>query len=130
METVVARITPKDSGFVVGAFAGAELIGMGGFYREDRPKIWHKGTIWGVYVTAAWRAKGVAKRILTAVLERLRTFPGLDHVVLHVTSNQVAARRVYISLGFEIIGHERRAFKIGDDYIDQDHMVLWLHPGA
>jgi hypothetical protein len=47
-------------------------------------------------------------------------------VLLHVTTGQEAARRLYASLGFETIGHEKRAFKLGNEYLDQDEMVLWL----
>lgn len=126
-ETVAHRLTPQPhSDFVVGAFANYTLVGVAGFHRDDRAKTRHKGFIWGVYVTADWRGKGVARRLLSTILDRLRSYNDLDHVGLHVTSDQTAARRLYLSLGFEIIGHERRAFKIGDDYIDQDQMVLWL----
>jgi ribosomal protein S18 acetylase RimI-like enzyme len=93
---------------------------------QDRRKTRHKGAIWGVYVTQAWRGKGVARRMLSALLERLRNYADLDHVVLHVTSDQAAARSLYASLGFEPFGHERRAIKLGCEFIDQDQMVLWL----
>jgi len=127
IEATASRLAPKPQGaFVVGAFVEESLIGMAGFYREDRRKTRHRGAIWGVYVTSAWRGKGVARRMLSAILERLRTYADLDHVVLHVTSDQAAARSLYASLGFETFGHERRAFKVGDELIDQDLMVLWL----
>jgi len=127
MEATASRLEPKlDGGFVVGAFVDASLVGMAGFYREYRPKTRHRGTIWGVYVTTALRGRGVARRLMSAILERLRTYNDLDHVVLHVTADQDAARRLYASLGFERFGHERRAFKIGEEFIDQDQMVLWL----
>src|SRR5438105_11817436 len=97
-----ARLAPKpEGGFVVGAFVDTSLVGMAGFYREDRRKTQHRGTIWGVYVTSAWRGKGVARRMLSAILERLRSYADLDHVVLHVTADQDAARSLYASLGFE-----------------------------
>jgi ribosomal protein S18 acetylase RimI-like enzyme len=127
IEATAARLEPKpEGGFVVGAFVGASLVGVAGFYREDRQKTRHRGSIWGVYVTSAWRGRGVARRLMSAILERLRTYTDLDHVVLHVTADQDAARRLYASLGFERFGHEERALKIGDEFIDQDQMVLWL----
>ena len=42
------------------------------------------------------------------------------------TADQVAARRLYHGLGFKIFGHEPRAFKIGEKYLDQDEMLLRL----
>src|SRR5689334_2060302 len=56
MESMAARLTPKpEGGFAVGAFVDGSMVGMAGFYREDRPKTQHKGAIWGVYVTSACR---------------------------------------------------------------------------
>ena len=127
IEKTAARLKPVPEGsFVVGAFEGGKLVGNAGFYREDRIKTRHKGGIWGVYVTAEWRGRGVARRMMEAILDRLRTYVDLDHVVLHVTSGQDAARELYLSLGFETFGHERRAFRVESEYLDQDQMVLWL----
>jgi RimJ/RimL family protein N-acetyltransferase len=127
IETTAARLKPVSQGsFVVGAFDGGRLVGNAGFYREDRVKTRHKGGIWGVYVTPEWRGKGVARRMMAAMLARLKTYSDLDHVVLHVTSGQDAARDLYLSLGFEIFGRERRAFRVGNEYLDQEQMVLWL----
>ena len=127
IEATAQRLASQPGGnFTVGAFLYGAMIGMAGFYREDRIKTRHKGVIWGVYVTQAWRGKGVARQMLATILGRLQTYPDLDHVTLHVTADQAVARRLYTSLGFETFGHERRALKIGDHYIDQDQMVLWL----
>ena len=129
VEAVAARLAPApEDSFVVGAFHHDTLIGTAGFHREERLKTRHKGSIWGVYVTTAWRGKGVALRMVSAILDRARTYPDLDHLVLHVSSSQDKARRLYASLGFETFGHERRAFKIGEEYVDQDQMALWLSP--
>jgi RimJ/RimL family protein N-acetyltransferase len=127
LETTAARLKPVPEGsFVVGAFVDGALVGNAGFHREDRVKTRHKGGIWGVYVRAEWRGKGIARRMMAAILDRLRTYFDLDHVVLHVTSEQAAARNLYLSLGFKNYGHERRAFRVENEYLDQDQMVLWL----
>lgn len=127
METTAARLAPRPGGnFVVGAFDGETLVGVAGFFREERIKTHHKGGVWGVYVTPRFRGQGVARQMMSTLLERLRSYKGLDHVVLHVTSDQIAARTLYESLGFQVFGHEPRAFKIGEEYIDQDQMLLRL----
>src|SRR5689334_19585922 len=46
-----------EENFVLGAFAEGQLIGMAGFYREQRSKRRHQGGIWGVFVTSAHRGK-------------------------------------------------------------------------
>src|ERR1700679_1048889 len=48
-EEAIRRLSPKDGGFVLGAFA-PELVGVTGFVRHDFVKGKHKGIIWGVYV--------------------------------------------------------------------------------
>jgi hypothetical protein len=43
-----------------------------------------------------------------------------------VATSQPAARQLYLSLGFESFGCERHALKIGDVYVDEEHMSLSL----
>lgn len=117
-----------DGNFVVGAFQDERLIGITGFVRSDRPKTRHKGFIWGVYVTPEARGKGVARALLTSVLERARGYADLDQITLSVSVTQAPARRLYASLGFEVYGYEQHALKIGDTYIDEEHRVLWIKP--
>jgi ribosomal protein S18 acetylase RimI-like enzyme len=102
------------------------MVGQAGFFRYEGRKERHKGRIWGVYVTPAARGQGVARAMLTLVLQRARSYPGLEQVTLSVSVQQEAARRLYHSLGFEVYGYERHALKVGDVYVDDEHMVLWL----
>src|SRR5579872_5292917 len=48
--------------FVIGAVDEGRLIGMAGFYRETRPKLRHKGHVWGVFVLPAYRGSGVGRK--------------------------------------------------------------------
>ena len=126
-ESVGARLHAVPEGnFLVGAFEGVEMVGQAGFTRHAERKEHHKGSIWGVYVTAAARGQGVAKAMLTQMLDRVRGYSGLEQVSLSVSVRQEAARRLYSALGFEIYGYERHALKVGDTYVDEEHMVLWL----
>jgi hypothetical protein len=47
-------------------------------------------------------------------------------VEIRVLSEQDAAQALNLSLGFETYGWERRALKIGERYLDNEHMVLRL----
>ncbi len=120
-----APLPPKGD-FVVGAFDQGQLIGMTGYYREKREKIRHRGHIWGVYVRQEWRGKGVGRALMSELLRLACAQHGLEQVNLGVGTDQLAAKRLYASLGFEVYGCERQALKLGENYVDKDLMVLWL----
>ena len=64
--------------------------------------------------------------MLTLMLNRLRDYRDLEQVLLSVATSQDAARKLYGALGFEPYGCEKRALKVGDAYVDEEHRVLWL----
>jgi ribosomal protein S18 acetylase RimI-like enzyme len=129
LEMVAARIAPPNAhSFVLGAFSGGQLVGTAGFARQENRKDRHKGRIWGVYVKEGHRGKGIAGQLLEGVLERAKSQPGLEQVMLTVGHNQAAAKRLYSSLGFEVFGRERHALKVGDAYVDEDYMVIHFQP--
>ena len=126
-ESVPSRLHAVPEGsFVIGAFEGGQMVGQAGFFRHEGRKQRHKGSIWGVYVTPAARSQGVAKAMLTQMLDRVRGYPGLEQVSLSVSVSQEVARRLYSTLGFEVYGYEKHALKVGDTYVDEEHLVLWL----
>lgn len=112
--------------FIVGAFDGQALVGTVGFGRDDGIKLRHKGTIWGVYVAAEARGKGVARALMREAIERASMLPGLEQINLAVASDNAPARNLYLSFGFEVFGYERHAMKLSKRYVDEEHMVLHL----
>lgn len=112
--------------FVLGAFEDQRLIGTIGLYREQGIKTRHKGLIWGVYTAPEARGRRVARRLMEAVVQQARAVDGLELLHLAVATDNLPARRLYESLGFVVWGLERHALKIGDAYVDEAHMVLWL----
>jgi len=127
-QTIAARLrNTSGENFVIGAFSDSgELAGMAGFSRSPRIKSRHKGNIWGVYVRPQARGQGAGRAILTALVDRARRESGLEQIQLSVSTGQAAARHLYESLGFETFGRERHALKVDGEYVDEDHMVLWL----
>lgn len=125
IEQVQTRLRQAET-FVIGAFVEGQLVGTAGFFRSQNLKERHKGHIWGVYVTEAWRGKGIGRKMLLALLKKARKQPGVERILLMVATSQTAARQLYLALGFESFGCERRALKVGDAYVDEDHMVLPL----
>ncbi len=120
------RLTGSPENYVLGAWDGERLVGIGGFVRETAPKRQHIGSIWGVYVTPSLRGRGLGRRLLATMVERARDLAGLEHVLLSVTSENAAALALYRSLGFEAWGTEPAALKVdGVDYAET-HMLLRL----
>ncbi len=66
----------------IGAFApGGDLVGMMGVARNLREICRHKGLIWGVYVQPAWRKQGLARAMLTELIERVKANPGVEKIM-------------------------------------------------
>jgi ribosomal protein S18 acetylase RimI-like enzyme len=128
LEAIRSYLKPSEDSFVLGAFIDQQLVGMAGFFRKRGEKIRHRGTIWGVYVSEDCRGKGIGRALLGEVIGLAQLLPGLEQVRLGVSTHNAAAKSVYESLGFETYGREQRALKIGDSYIDEDLMVLYLKP--
>lgn len=124
-EDIIARVRETDQQAMFGAFNGETLIGIAGWRREQRVKWAHKSLIWGVFVDPAYRRAGIARRLIETAIERAKE-SGVEQVQLSVCTQNSRAQTLYLSLGFVIYGREMRALKIGDEYFDEDLMVLML----
>jgi ribosomal protein S18 acetylase RimI-like enzyme len=123
VSAVAERLGAANS-FVLGAFDGAALVGMAGFYRGDRRNRRHVGHIWGVYVQPAQRGQGLAKRLVQAIVAEARQMEGLEQILLSVT--QPEARALYVSLGFESYGLLPRALVVNGQPVDEEFLRLTL----
>ncbi len=130
MDEVRERVRTRNisgDNFVLMAEIDNEFVGMVGFFRQQALKSRHKGVIWGMFVDARHRGKGLGKMLLSMALERVQQLQGLEQVHLTVVVAQDPARNLYLRLGFEPWGVEKHALKIGDSYYDEEHMVLFLN---
>ena len=118
--------SPDGESFVLGAFVDGELVGMAGFFRSPEEKTRHKARVWGVYVKSEHRGKGFGRALMEEVLRRARLQPELEQVTLAVASGQVAAKKLYLELEFQVYGREPQAIKVGDTYLDEDLLTLVL----
>lgn len=115
----------SDDNYVLGAFSRSKLVGTVGFGRGTRRKQRHKARIWGVFIDEAYRGQGIARRLMSEVLERAKSLPELEQIILTVGDEQKAAKSLYTSLGFIVFGHEPRALKIDENlYVDEDYMLF------
>lgn len=120
----LSKNNPADN-FVVGIFEGGKLFGTAGFFRRSNNKERHKGHIWGVYVRPESRGKGVGSALMQEIVRRARAIEGVEQITL-VASANLPAQRLYTALGFESYGIEPHSLKIGNEYVDDVLMVLWL----
>jgi len=110
--------------FVLGAFEDEALVAMTGFYRETATKRRHKGWIWGVFVSPSARGKGVGRTLLAGVIETAKALPGIRSLRLTVSTTQRPAIKLYERLGFRSFGTEPQAMRIGEQSVDELHMIL------
>jgi ribosomal protein S18 acetylase RimI-like enzyme len=129
VETVALRFRDTAGGnFTLGAFESDRLVGMMTFVRDTGVKDRHKGHVYGVYVSSAHRGKGVGRALLDALLERAKRDATLEQILLAVATVQTAARALYRNCGFVSFGIEPNALKVGAEYVDEDHMILYTRP--
>ena len=121
---------PHAATCFLGAFADEQdeqLVGIVAYVRESGTKGQHKGYIVSMYVTREQRGRGIGAALLAEAIALAREAPGLDQLLLAVVTVNTAARQLYHSLGFEVYGLEPRALKQGDQYWDEELMILRLH---
>ena len=121
-----ARLAPEADGRMWGAFVDGNLVGTIGLLREPRAKNRHKCDVFGMYVAPEHAGRGVGMALLTYVIGEARREPSLEQLVLTVTDTNVSARTLYEKAGFRSFGVEPRAIRVGDTYLDKNHMILFL----
>jgi ribosomal protein S18 acetylase RimI-like enzyme len=127
IESFADRLVSGGSeNFVMAAFAGEIAVAMAGFYREQRIKRRHQGGIWGVFVQEDHRGLGIARALMTTLVERARALDGVSHIHLSVSTRQQSARRLYASLGFRTFGIEPAGLRLNGENMEQEHMFLAL----
>jgi ribosomal protein S18 acetylase RimI-like enzyme len=96
LEQTAALLT-KPGCFLVGAFDGEAMVGTARFDREPYEKERHKGHIYGVYVTASHRRRGLAKSLIGAIVSELKDDPTIEQLLLSVGTFNAACDRLQIA---------------------------------
>lgn len=104
---VAERLLPNPDRCVLGAWLESDLVGMLGLQRERERKLSHKAFIWGMYVAAAARRRGVGRQLIAHALSRAASMKGLRQINLGVNAANVEAIALYEGAGFTSFGVER-----------------------
>ncbi len=115
---------PRARELVVGGFEGERLVGVAGLSFESRPKLRHKATLFGMYVHANARKRGLGRRLVHATLDSARDRSGIKVVQLTVTEGNRPAQALYEDCGFVAFGIEPLAVASGAGYAGKVHM--WI----
>jgi GNAT superfamily N-acetyltransferase len=127
LEDIQAQLPSVDElSFTLGAFIDGKLVGTAGLFRYKLIKFRHGADLNAMYVAESARGKGVGKALVAALIERARTFDGLEMISLTATHTQTSAIEMYRKAGFKSWGYSKRTMKVGDEYADFVHMTLML----
>jgi ribosomal protein S18 acetylase RimI-like enzyme len=126
IETVAQRLVPTGDRAIVGAFDGAQLVGLAAWHREEMRKLQHKGFVWGVFVKTTHRRRGLGRHLLQAVIVLARQAEGIVLLNLTVYADNRPALTLYESLGFVVYGREQAAICVNGMLHDDVHMALRL----
>jgi RimJ/RimL family protein N-acetyltransferase len=107
-----------------GGFVEGQLVGVAGFWRQDAPRMRHKGVLVGMYVRASERGRGLADEIVDAVIAYARR--EVELLQLSVATTNGRAIRFYERMGFKAYATEPKALKVDDAYLDELHMARFL----
>lgn len=101
------------------------LLAVGALKLNPFEKRRHYGEIGSMYVEPECRSQGFASTIIRALIDEARE-RRLAVLELYVTKPNISAIRLYERFGFEKAGDIPKAFLVGDEYVDGQHMIRML----
>ena len=123
-QAFLQSLGPRSELFVAeldGGIVGFQVVEPFVTYTSSMDHVAHFGT----YVLAAFRGRGIGRRLAHATFRFLRR-EGYEKVVIYVLAHNGGGLGYYRSLGFEARGTLRRQTRIGGVYYDQVFMEMHL----
>lgn len=106
-----------------GIFEQEQLLGYVQLVRERLPKAQHVVSVYELYVLPEKRHSGLGRELMTHILQISREHPEIEQIHLEVSSNNILATQLYLSLGFEITGTTKNAIKFHNNYQDEIRLL-------
>jgi ribosomal protein S18 acetylase RimI-like enzyme len=125
-ERFLDGLQPESRTFFVGALEDGQLVGMVCCFTPPSRKGQHLGMIVSMYVAPEARGRGVGKVIMQEAIAQASLRPDIEQLNLGVLLPNPAAQQLYRSLGFASCGLVPRSAKLGEQYWDEEVMVLRL----
>ena len=132
------RIAPEDDlttgiptkfaadSFTLGAFRGADLVGVVSVERDARAKLRHKALVFRMFVHPDTAGHGIGKALLQRVIATAASIAGLRYLYLTVLANNFRAIQLYTALTFQEFAREPGAVRIDEQYVDELQMACLL----
>ena len=109
----------EKTNWLIFAKDGDKLVGLiGAFVNKEKSQ--DTATIYSVYVPREERGKGIAKKLMEELLERILKNKDIKKLELDVNKDQVAAVGLYEKFGFKIVGNQKYTMGNGqevDEYL-------------
>lgn len=112
---------------ILGAWLDAELVGLIGMNREQRPSVSHKASLWGFFVLPPHRQRGIGRTLLTEIVSLAKTMPSLRQIRAGVSTSSGEALSLMERSGFQKFGLERDARQVDGHFHDQVYLWYPLH---
>jgi ribosomal protein S18 acetylase RimI-like enzyme len=77
-----------------------------------------------MYVQPEYRKKGIGKLLLNDLIARAKAIKEIEILLLDVVTNNLPAKQLYLSFGFQRYGIEKMAYKLNHQYFDLEYMSL------
>lgn len=106
------------------AFDGDKAVATAGFHILGGPKMSHRGVLWGMYVSPAYRSQGIGRKLIGSIIDSARG--RVEQIHLNVVTTNTAAYNLYRSMGFTAYGIEPRALRYGGRDYDEALMVRMI----
>ncbi|HTL07855.1 MAG TPA: GNAT family N-acetyltransferase [Chitinophagaceae bacterium] len=118
----------RPDNFTLGAYAKNNLAGVVSFMREgaNREKLRHKGLLFRMYVSPAYRRLHIGRHLVSEVIQRAKVLSGMEQINLTVIAANEPAKNLYTQIGFTVFSVEKNAIKYKGQYFDEEQMVLFL----
>jgi ribosomal protein S18 acetylase RimI-like enzyme len=101
------------------------VVGFLNVERSTNPKSRHVANLDSIGVVPDHRGRGLGRELTRLAIEWARS-SGVRKLCLGVFSSNMAALRLYRSMGFVLDGINRRHYKIGNRYVDNVNLAYWF----